>query len=195
MRRKIINILIPSLLLLLALAWTVFGSNILNDGYGFKRDKVITTPAIASTVEGISSIEDLKGYTTYLTFGFSHCAGNCPFTLSQFIKLKSVLPEDTRLIFVSVDNECDNIEHLKDYLANIYPNIIGWRIDNEALQPFAEEFDTHIRVKAGYEPEHGSAIQLIDKNGRWVKTYPYLNLNEKAVMKDYLDLQEMTQTL
>lgn len=195
MRKKTINILIPSLLLLLALAWTVFGSNLLDNGYGLRRDRVITTPIIASTVEGVFSIEVLKGYTTQLTSGFSHCADNYPFTLSQFIKLKSVLPENTRLIFVSVDNERDNIEHLKSYLANIDPNIIGWRIDQAALQQFAEQFNTYVRVKARDELEHDSSIQLIDKNGRWVKTYPYLNLNEKAVLKDYLDLQEMTQTL
>lgn len=186
MRKKTINILIPSLLLLLALAWTVFGSNLLDNGYGLRRDRVITTPIIASTVEGVFSIEVLKGYTTQLTSGFSHCTDNYPFTLSQFIKLKSVLPENTRLIFVSVDNERDNIEHLKSYLANI---------DQAALQQFAEQFNTYVRVKARDELEHDSSIQLIDKNGRWVKTYPYLNLNEKAVLKDYLDLQEMTQTL
>ncbi|GEM_PF-3539254 len=63
------------------------------------------------------------------------------------------------------------------------------------MQQFAEQFNTYVRVKARDELEHDSSIQLIDKNGRWVKTYPYLNLNEKAVLKDYLDLQEMTQTL
>ncbi len=63
------------------------------------------------------------------------------------------------------------------------------------MQQFAEQFNTYVRVKARDELEHDSSIQLIDKNGRWVKTYPYLNLNEKSVLKDYLDLQEMTQTL
>jgi len=65
---------------------------------------------------------------------FSHCAGNCPFTLSQFIKIAAVLPDDTRLIFVSIDNERDNIDHLKTYLANIDPSIIGWRIADDSLQ-------------------------------------------------------------
>jgi hypothetical protein len=64
MRKKTINILIPSLLILLALAWTVFGSNLLDNGYGLRRDRVITTPIIASTVEGVFSIEVLKGYIT-----------------------------------------------------------------------------------------------------------------------------------
>jgi protein SCO1/2 len=195
MNRKTINILIPSLLLLLALALSIFGSNLFSDGYGLKRDKLVTSPIIMSTNDDYASIEDLNGHTTYLTFGFSHCAGNCPFTLSQFIKLAAVLPDDTRLIFVSIDNERDNIDHLKTYLANIDPSIIGWRIADDSLQQFAEQFSTYVKVKAGDEPQHGSAIQLIDKEGRWVKTYPYLNLNEDAVIKDYLDLQKMTQTL
>jgi protein SCO1/2 len=195
MSRKTINILIPSLLLLMAFAWSIFGSNLLNEGYGLKPDKIVTSPSITSTVDDYASIEDLNGHPTYLTFGFSHCAGNCPFTLAQFIKLATALPDDTRLVFVSVDNERDDIDHLKSYLANIDPNIIGWRIDDGSLQQFAEQFDTYVKVRAGDEPQHGSAIQLIDKNGRWVKTYPYLNLNEDAVLKDYLDLQKMTQTL
>jgi len=138
MTRKVINILIPSLLLLVAFAWTVFGSNLLNDGYGLKRDKAVTSPTIVSTADNYASIEDLKGYTTYLTFGFSHCAGNCPFTLSQYIKLAKLLPEEARLVFVSVDNERDDISHLKRYLANIDPSIIGWRIADADLQQFAE---------------------------------------------------------
>jgi protein SCO1/2 len=195
MIKKTINILIPSLLLLMAFAWSIFGSNLLNDGYGLKRDKIITSPAITSTVNDYASIEDLNGHPTYLTFGFSHCAGNCPFTLAQFIKIANILPDDTRLVFVSIDNERDNIDHLKSYLAKIDPSIIGWRIDDKSLQQFAEQFDTYVKVRKGDEPQHGSAIQLIDKDGRWVKTYPYLNLNKDAVLKDYLDLQEMTQTL
>jgi cytochrome oxidase Cu insertion factor (SCO1/SenC/PrrC family) len=181
--------------MLLAFAWTVFGSNLLNDGYGLQRDKIVTSPSIKSTVDEYASIEDLNGYTTYLTFGFSHCAGNCPFTLAQYTKLAKILPKDTRLVFVSVDNERDDIVHLKNYLTQIDPSIIGWRIDNSSLQHFAEQFDTYVKVKSGDEPQHGSAIHLIDKEGRWVKTYPYLNLNEDAVLTDYLDLQEMTQTL
>jgi len=192
MSKKVINIMVPSILLILAVAWSTFGSNILNDGYGLKRDKLVTSPTIVSTVSDVASIEDLKGYTTYLTFGFSHCAGTCPFTLAQYTKIANLLPDDTRLIFVSVDNERDGIDHLKNYLAQINPNIIGWRIENDAIQQFAEQFNTFVKVKAGDEPQHGSAIQLIDKEGRWVRTYPYLNLNEDALLKDYLDLQQVT---
>lgn len=195
MNRTTIHILIPCFLMLLAFAWTVFGSNLLNDGYGLKRDKMVTSPSIISTVDQYASIEDLNGYTTYITFGFSHCANNCPFTLAQYSKLVDILPKETRLVFVSVDNKRDDITHLRNYLAKIDPSIIGWRIEGSSLQQFAEQFDTYVNIKADQEPEHDSAIHLIDKEGRWVKTYPYLNLNKDAVVKDYLDLQKMTKTL
>lgn len=194
MYTKIIKIAIPSLLLLLAMTWVLFGSNFFNDGYGLHRDKVVNSPGIVSTRHDYASIEDLKGHMTYLTFGFSHCAGNCPFTLSQFTKLASVLPDDVRLVFVSIDNERDDIEHLKRYLANINPDIIGWRIDDGGLQKFAEQFQTFVRVKEGEEPEHSSAIQLLDKEGRWVRSYPYLNLNKNAMLKDYQAFQQKTQS-
>ena len=68
MNRKTINILIPSLLLLLALALSIFGSNLFSDGYGLKRDKLVTSPIIMSTNDDYASIEYLNGHTTYLTF-------------------------------------------------------------------------------------------------------------------------------
>ena len=193
MNRKIINLLVPACLLILALLWVTFGSNILNSGYGLKRDKVITSPSILSTVPDYTSIDDLNGFTTYLTFGFSHCAGNCPFTLSQFIKLAALLPDDIRLVFVSIDDERDDIPHLKTFLNQVEPRIIGWKVSDGSLKQFAEQFNTHVTTKAGSEPQHGAGIQLIDQNGRWVKTYPYLNLNEDAVLKDYIALQQTVE--
>ena len=194
MSRHTINILIPTFLLALALLWVTFGSNILSSGYGLERDNAINTPTILSTAPDYASINDLNGYTTYLTFGFSHCTDNCPFTLAQFNKLAAILTDDIRLVFVSVDEQRDDLPHLKNFLSRIDPNIIGWKIAETELSQFAEQFDTHISVKEGSEPEHGSAIQLIDQQGRWVKTYPYLNLNENAVLKDYLALQQISQT-
>jgi protein SCO1/2 len=192
--RNTINIIIPALLLALAILWVTFGSNIFNNGYGLERDKTIKTPTILSTAADYASIEDLNGYVTYLTFGFSHCTGNCPFTLAQFNKLAAILPDDIRLVFVSVDEQRDDLPHLKNFLSRIDPNIIGWKVAETELPQFAEQFDTHFSAKKGAEPEHGSAIQLIDQNGRWVKTYPYLNLNEGAVLKDYLALRQISQT-
>lgn len=194
MGRKLVYLSVPVLLLISAILWVTFGSNLLSDGYGLKRDKVIESPAITSTTKDISSFDDLKGYTTYLTFGFSHCTGNCPFTMAQFIKLADALPEDIRLVFVSVDNVRDDIEHLKSYLGHIDPSIIGWTRSDDELTQFAEQFGTHVRVSDdGSEPQHGSGIQVIDINGRWVKTYPYLNLNVDAVLEDYQTLQQLGQ--
>ncbi len=191
-QHKSIHIIIPSLLLLLALVWVTLGSNFLNDGYGLKREKQLTSPSINSTHEKISSIADLNGYTTYLTFGFSHCQDNCPFTLSQFIKLASLLPKDIKLIFVSIDNTRDDITHLKRFLTNIHPAIIGWSMPDDALKQFARQFNTPININSTSELQHSSAIQVIDTKGKWVKTYPYLNLNDDAVLKDYKSLQKHT---
>jgi len=190
MTRRLVQIAIPSILLILAVLWATFGSNLFNDGYGLKRDKAIENPVIQSTDAQYTSFNDLKGHTTYLTFGFSHCTESCPFTLSQFIKLADTLPSDIRLIFVSVDNERDDTDHLKTYLSRVHPNIIGWTMTDNDLKQFAEQFNTHVRVSNTGEPEHGSAIQLIDPSGRWVKTYPYLNLNTDAVLQDYQALQQ-----
>lgn len=193
MMAKIRTILIPCLLLTLALVWVTFGSNILNDGYGLPRDKQVVSPEIESTVPAYSSINDLHGYMTYLAFGFSHCTDNCPHTLNQFIKLDHVLPDDIRLIFVSIDNQRDDLEHLAEFLAQINPNIIGWKIPNNELQHFAQQFNTHLSVGSPSQLEHGSAIQLLNKQGRWVKTYPYLNLNENALLADYHSIQQSSE--
>ncbi len=190
MGRNIINIAIPSLLLLLAIFWSMFGNNILREGYGLERDREIIIPPITSTHADFSSLDDLKGHTTYLTFGFSHCADNCPFTLAQYIKLVELLPDNARLVFVSIDNARDDMTHLTQYLHQINPAIIGWRMADNDLQQFAAQFQTHIQLNQYGEPSHDSDIHVIDMAGRWVKTYPYLHLNEDAVLTDYLALQQ-----
>lgn len=190
MLRTIINIAIPSLLLVFALFWVMFGNHLLRDGYGLDRNAAIQLPTIVSTDSDFSSLADLKGHTTYLTFGFSHCTDNCPFTLSQYIKLTKILPEDTRFVFVSVDNQRDDISHLTHYLNHIDPAIIGWRMSDEDLLHFAAQFNTQVQLDQHGQPRHDSHIHVIDAHGRWVKTYPYLNLNENAVLTDYLALQQ-----
>jgi protein SCO1/2 len=192
MTTKITKILVPTILLIIALVWVTFGSNLLNSGYGLDRDKMVATPNIESTVADINSVDALKGYVTYLTFGFSHCTNNCPLTLSQFIKIANTLPDDIRLIFVSVDNEKDDLKHLTEFLHKVEPRIIGWKMADKQLKRFAEQFNTHVSINASSEPERGSAIQVIDRNGKWVKTYPYLNLNENALLKDYQALQTIS---
>ena len=187
---RIIKIAIPSLLLLLALVWVMFGNHLLRDGYGLDHDAAITLPTIISTDNDFSSLDDLKGHTTYLTFGFSHCSDNCPFTLSQYIKLAKILPDDSRLVFVSIDSQNDDISHLTQFLNQIDPAIIGWRMSDEDLLQFATQFNSHVQINQHGQPSHDSHIHVIDTHGRWVKTYPYLNLNENAVLTDYLALQQ-----
>ncbi len=192
MNTKLFQLLIPSCLLTVAIAWVTFGHQILNDGYGLKRDGAIVVPTVESTVASVSSLEDLMGYTTYLTFGFSYCSDNCPFTLSQYSRLAELLPDDTRLIFVSIDNTRDDLTHLNQYLTQINPRIIGWKLNEQDLNAFASQFKTSISISNNNEPIHDSAIQVINKEGHWVKTYPYLNLNKAAVLADYQAIQDRT---
>lgn len=81
--------------------------------------------------------DNLKGYTNLLAFGYSNCADICPFTLGYmrkvYDKLTPELQQQTQFIFVSVDPEYDNPEHLKSFLAHFNNDFVGLTGSKEAI--------------------------------------------------------------
>lgn len=122
----------------------------------------------------------LRGQTTLVFFGFTHCPDICPTTLFN-LKLSDesrdrALPRAT-VVMISVDGDRDTPAAMKSYLASFSPDFIGLTGDPRAVRDIAARFLAVFfkglpQDKSGnYLVEHTSQIYLVDKDGRLRATF------------------------
>ncbi len=125
---------------------------------------------------------------SFVFFGYTSCPDICPATLSVLNSVESILkkapsqseplatPENTQMVFISVDPKRDTIEKLGTYVGHFNKQFIGATAGKEEIDALARQFG------AGYifEPEtapgeyivtHASAIFLVDPAGRLVAAF------------------------
>ncbi|HZD53929.1 MAG TPA: SCO family protein, partial [Woeseiaceae bacterium] len=72
--------------------------------------------------------ERLRGRTSLLFFGFTHCPDICPTTLEQLASARQQLADEgpaPQIVFVSVDPERDTPEKLAAYVRHFGKGIVG----------------------------------------------------------------------
>lgn len=124
--------------------------------------------------------ENLKGHYSLVFFGFTHCPGLCPTTLSILNQVNQQLAHDQHLVkpevlFVSVDPERDSDVIIKKYLAKFNKEFIGLTGKAEAVSSLAKELGVlymkvapdHPANKKDYMIDHTGAVMLIDPNGKF----------------------------
>jgi len=122
----------------------------------------------------------LRGQTSLVFFGFTHCPDVCPTTLYS-LKLSDesrdrALPRAT-VVLISVDGDRDSPAAMKSYLASFSPDFIGLTGDPRAVRDIAARFSAVFfkglpQDKSGnYLVEHTSQIYLVDKAGRLRATF------------------------
>lgn len=168
---------------------------------GYKRastsDKVaeIGGPfSIASTKGGRLTNEDLLGKPWMLFFGFTYCPDVCPTTLlemTQWLKELGDKSKDLQAVFVTVDPERDNIEHLTEYMSSFDKRIIGLSPTIDELAKLAKDYKIYYKKVPNddgddYSMDHSSAVLLFDRNGQFRSTVDYHEDPKTAVKK--LDL-------
>lgn len=118
---------------------------------------------------------DFRGKTVMVFFGFTHCPGYCPTTLSSLAQALRALPDavrqDFRVLFVSVDPGRDGPAGLKRYTANFSPSVIGLTGSMENLKDLAKRYRTTFSYgerdgQGNYTVSHGRAVYVFDDQGR-----------------------------
>jgi protein SCO1/2 len=115
--------------------------------------------------------ETYHGKWLVMFFGFTHCAGICPTTLSKIASLMELLGEDAEKVqplFITVDPERDTVEVLRDYVAVFDRRIVGLTGSAEQIATVAKSYDVISQrsgAGANYTIGHSTAIYLVDPNG------------------------------
>src|SRR5208337_1389276 len=69
-----------------------------------------------------------RGKVVALAFGYTHCPGVCPTTLAFLARARQQLgatDKEFQIVYVTVDPERDDEEHLRKFLASFDPTFVG----------------------------------------------------------------------
>lgn len=136
---------------------------------------------------------------TLMFFGYTHCPDICPLTLNELKGMYARLagtpyPQDTQVVFVSVDPKRDTPEQLKRYVQYFDARFFGVTGSEPELLKLTRSLGIYHAVNGSgqdYLVDHSAAIVLIDDQGR--NRALFSAPHEAAVLaRDYLSIREAT---
>jgi len=141
-------------------------------------------PLSLETTDGSSfSLEQVRGKTALVYFGYTHCPDFCPATLATLDWMLDQIgdrSDHVQVVFVSVDPERDTPEVLQRYLDAFRPGIIGLTGDLATLKETVEGYaafsstthDLHTDLEPGVVV-HSTRLFVIDADGRLRANYAF----------------------
>lgn len=138
------------------------------------------------------SSTELAGKPYAMFFGFTNCPDVCPNTLSRLAQYRQQLgkgDDSFRIVFVSVDGERDTPEAVGAYTKLFDTPIIGLTGSPEQVAQVAKQHAIyHAKVPqpdlpGGYTMDHGAAVLLFDRNGKFTSTIAQEEQSEPALDK------------
>ena len=123
------------------------------------------------------SRDTLRGRTSLLFFGFTHCPDICPATLQQLALARKQIAESgeletslPRIILISVDPERDTPEKLARYVSAFGDGIAGATGEPEALRELTSAlglfFEKQVADDGDYTVGHSTAVLVVDDEAR-----------------------------
>jgi protein SCO1/2 len=116
------------------------------------------------------AMNDLRGRTVLLFFGYTNCPDVCPLTLSKLsaaFKTIGAEPEAYRVVMVTVDPEHDTPAALADYLKPYGPAFSGVTGPPTSLATLAADYGVNAApASMSAHAMHTAAIFGIDREGR-----------------------------
>lgn len=121
----------------------------------------------------------LAGKPYAIFFGFTHCPDVCPNTLARLARLRGLVGKGDdafQILFVSVDPERDTPETVGAYTRLYNTPIIGLTGTQAQVDQVAKQHAVyHAKVPDqgapdGYTVDHGAAVLLFDRQGKFAGT-------------------------
>jgi len=120
-----------------------------------------------------------RGKVVLLAFGFTHCAAVCPVTLAVLADVRKKLGapgNEMQVVYVTVDPERDNAEHMRKYLSAFDTTFIGGTGMPDQLAAVRKNYGivaNKIASAGGYSVDHSSYVYMIDRGGNLRAMMPY----------------------
>jgi protein SCO1/2 len=141
-------------------------------------------------------LSDLRGKAIVLFFGYTHCPDICPFSLSQFIRIKQGLGSDAQkvnFVMVSVDGSRDTPEILGKYVRAFDATFIGLTGDENEVRQIGLNYGVHFEkqkptgASEAYTVAHTTYTYLLDAQGSWQMVFPF----KTPVDSEVADIQKI----
>jgi protein SCO1/2 len=127
-----------------------------------------------------------RGKVVALGFGYTNCPSVCPATLAYLAQARKKLGaggKELQVVFITVDPERDNAEHLSKFVASFDPTFIGATGTPAQLADVRKAYgitlsdkiftDAGSKSKATYFLDHSSFVYLIDRGGKLRAMMPF----------------------
>jgi len=125
-----------------------------------------------------------RGKVVALAFGYTHCPSVCPTTLAFLARVRQKLgatAKEFQIVYVTVDPERDDEEHLSKFLASFDPTFIGGTGTPRQLADVRREYGITVsdkmfvdgQPKSNYYLDHSSFVYLIDRAGELRAMVPF----------------------
>jgi protein SCO1 len=115
----------------------------------------------------------LRGQTSLLFFGFTHCPDICPATLQQLALARKRIAESSsagslpKIVLISVDPERDTPEKLDRYVSSFGEGVSAATGNAEAIRQLTSAigifFERQELEDGGYTVSHSTAVLVIDR--------------------------------
>ena len=133
------------------------------------------------------SEKDFAGRLMLIYFGYSYCPDVCPTALqvmSSALQILGPKASNVQPIFITIDPGRDNPAHLKDYVANFFPGMVGLTGSEDALKKAADAYRVYYRKATDndsteYLMDHSSIVFLMGRDGRYLTHFTHLTPPEK----------------
>lgn len=116
----------------------------------------------------------VRGKTTILYFGYTHCPDECPTTLARLsgaLRMLGPAADQVRVLFVSVDPQRDTPPVLAQYAHYFAPQVEGASGTDAELTALTKRYRVAYRrdppdAHGNYAVYHSSAVFVFDPEGR-----------------------------
>ncbi|MBI3824846.1 MAG: SCO family protein [Candidatus Rokubacteria bacterium] len=138
----------------------------------------------------------LRGKLVLLYFGYTHCPGICPTTLTEIAQALGELgPQKARrvqVVMVSVDPERDAPPRLTAFLTHFHPSFLGMTGTPQEIAAVAARYGVYVRKTdatdgSGYAIDHTSIVIAVDAEGFTRLVFPY-GTQARAMAEDLAQL-------
>jgi protein SCO1 len=129
-------------------------------------------------------LSSYRGKVVALGFGYTHCPGVCPTTLAFLAEARQKLGaigKEFQIVYVTVDPERDDEEHLRKFLASFDPTFVGATGAPRQLADVRKAYGISVsdkmfvdgQPKSIYFLDHSSYVYLIDRAGKLRAMMPF----------------------
>ena len=134
------------------------------------------------------NLGDYRGKVVVIYFGYTNCPDICPTTLYDLHRTMGELGKDAsevQVVFITIDPERDNSQHLADYLSYFDKSFVGLYGTMEQLQPVYDQFGVRVLSKEQTTGALGHTADtfLIDRSGK-LRVHQHYGMRPEQIAED-----------